>query len=183
MPASTPARACGVSLGCGTLFGAGLAVSGMVDPARIRGFLGPRGRWDPTLAFVMAAALAPMSAAWAVARRRATPLLAERFHPPPRRPVDARLLGGAALFGLGWGLTGLCPGPGLAGLGLRPARVAPFVGAMGLGFALYRRFADATSWPAPTQVPALVQAPVLVKASALVQAPATPRSRGLGRIR
>jgi len=91
-----------ISLASGTLFGAGLAISGMIDPARVRAFLDVTGAWDPTLAFVMAGAILPMAIAWFVVRRRSTPIAAEQFHTPATSPIDRRLIGGAALFGIDW---------------------------------------------------------------------------------
>jgi len=127
-----------LALGAGTLFGAGLAVSGMADPERVRGFLDLFGVWDPTLAFVMGGAMMPMAIAWRVQRRMATPILAMQFHVPTHRNLDPRLIGGALLFGIGWGIAGLCPGPALAGLVISPASAAVFVIAMLAGMVLYR---------------------------------------------
>ena len=127
-----------VALTSGTIFGAGLALGGMTDPARVRGFLDVLGAWDPTLAFVMAGALVPMAIAWRFANKRAAPLVDVEFHVPETRTIDARLLAGAALFGIGWGIAGLCPGPAIADLALRPAPAAVFVAAMLIGFALHR---------------------------------------------
>jgi uncharacterized membrane protein YedE/YeeE len=104
------------ALVCGTVFGAGLLVSGMTNPAKVLGFLDLAGRWDPTLAFVMGGALAVNAAAWAGVRRRKAPLFAPVFALPQANAIDGRLLAGSALFGVGWGLVGLCPGPALAGL-------------------------------------------------------------------
>ena len=101
---------------CGLVFGAGLLVSGMTNPQKVLGFLDFSGTWDPTLAFVMGGALAVNGAAFAWTRRRAKPLLAEAFALPTASAIDGRLLAGALLFGVGWGLVGLCPGPALAGL-------------------------------------------------------------------
>ena len=127
-----------IALAAGTLFGAGLAVSGMVDPARVRGFLDLFGRWDPTLGFVMIGAILPMTLAWWLMRHRKRPIAADRFHLPDTRPVDGRLVGGAALFGIGWGIAGLCPGPAIADLTLRPADAGLFLLALATGFALHR---------------------------------------------
>lgn len=111
------------ALACGILFGAGLALSGMVQPEKVIGFLDFAGAFDPTLAVVMAGALAVLLPAQALARRWTAPLQAPRFAQLPRLRVDRRLVAGALLFGVGWGLSGFCPGPGIAaaGLGLRDA--------------------------------------------------------------
>jgi uncharacterized membrane protein YedE/YeeE len=127
-----------IALAAGILFGMGLALSGMIDPARVRAFLDLfGGRWDPTLAFVMAGAILPMAIAWKVQRRMARPISARNFHLPGTAVIDARLLGGAALFGIGWGLAGLCPGPAIADLALVPGQAAPFIVAMIVGFGLH----------------------------------------------
>lgn len=109
-----------VALACGILFGAGLAISGMINPQKILAFLDvggiPSGTWDPTLGVVFAAALAPMFAGYPLARRMSAPMWEGKFEIPSRRDLDARLIGGAAIFGAGWGLAGLCPGPALAAL-------------------------------------------------------------------
>jgi hypothetical protein len=130
----------GASLGlfCGALFGAGLAASGMANPERVRGFLDVLGAFDPTLAFVMIGALVPMVIAWRIRARLDKPLVEDAFDLPPTSPVDLRLVAGAAMFGIGWGLAGLCPGPVLADLALAPLKAAPFVLAMAFGMALQR---------------------------------------------
>jgi uncharacterized membrane protein YedE/YeeE len=110
----------------------------MIDPARVRAFLDAAGAWDPTLAFVMAGAILPMAIAWLIVRGRSTPIVAEQFHTPATSPIDARLLGGAALFGIGWGLVGLCPGPAIAALAIQPAPALLFTAAMALGAAIHR---------------------------------------------
>ena len=127
-----------IALASGTLFGAGLAVSGMLDPGRVRAFLDVFGAWDPTLAFVMAGAIVPMAIAWRIVKRRSAPLADTSFHLPATDPIDARLVAGSALFGVGWGLVGLCPGPAVAALALRPEPAAVFVAAMLAGMALHR---------------------------------------------
>ncbi|MGZ3276607.1 MAG: DUF6691 family protein [Caulobacteraceae bacterium] len=101
----------------GVLFGLGLLISGMTDPAKVLGFLDVAGAWNPQLAFVMGGAVAVSAPAFWIARRRAHALLGEPIELPQTRPVTRRLLGGAALFGLGWGLAGICPGPGLVLVG------------------------------------------------------------------
>ncbi len=123
-------RARSLALLSGVLFGAGLAVSGMADPARVRAFLDVMGRWDPTLAFVMAGAMLPMIVAWRTKARLDRPLVGGGFHVPPTSKIDGQLVGGAALFGVGWGIAGLCPGPAIADLAVRPLPAALFVAAM-----------------------------------------------------
>ncbi|MDP9137620.1 MAG: YeeE/YedE family protein [Pseudomonadota bacterium] len=125
----------------GLLFGAGLALSGMVNPAKVLNFFDVFGAWDGSLLFVMAGALAVTFAGY----RFAGTLRAHAFPPPERQAIDARLLSGAALFGLGWGLSGLCPGPAITSLttfSLEPvAFLVAMVTAMALtSFALKRRF-------------------------------------------
>ena len=127
-----------LSLVAGTMFGAGLAISGMTDPARVRGFLDLFGNWDPTLAFVMGGALVVMAIAWRIRRPMAHPLLANDFALPERTDLEPKLFGGAALFGIGWGIAGLCPGPGIAALVIEPLSAAIFVAAMIAGMGLAR---------------------------------------------
>ena len=122
----------------GALFGAGLTVGGMVDPHRVRGFLDLFGDWDPTLAFVMGGAVLVMAIAWRIQRGMAHPIFAEKWSLPDRSDLDLRLIVGAALFGIGWGIAGICPGPAIASLALVPAKIAPFVAAMVAGMALHR---------------------------------------------
>lgn len=105
-----------VALFAGALFGLGLAVSGMMDPATVTGFLDFAGDWDPTLMFVMGGALLVSIPAVRLVLRRSRPVLADGFALPTKSAVDARLLGGAGLFGVGWGLSGFCPGPAVAAL-------------------------------------------------------------------
>ena len=131
----------------GTLFGAGLTVSGMTDPQRVRGFLDLFGQWDPTLAFVMSGAVLVMAIAWRLQRHMGRPLLAEKFVLPARSDLDARLIGGSVLFGIGWGLAGLCPGPAIASLALAPAAVLPFVVAMLAGMTIHRLLTSSTPFP------------------------------------
>ncbi len=124
------------------MFGAGLALSGMTNPARVLGFLDVAGHWDPTLAFVLAAALVPSTLAYLVVRRMKRPVMAEEFCIPQNRTVEVRLLAGGTLFGIGWGLVGLCPGPALAGLVFGAWQSWIFVAAMVTGMWLQRLYAD-----------------------------------------
>jgi len=126
------------ALGSGLVFGAGLALSDMTNPAKVQNFLDLLGTWDPSLALVMGGALAVSALGYRIARRRSSPLLAPRFSIPTRRELDLELLAGAALFGVGWGIGGLCPGPALAGLLQGVAGVYIFVAAMLGGIALHR---------------------------------------------
>lgn len=122
----------------GLVFGIGLAVSGMMDPEKVLGFLDLAGAWDPTLAFVMGGALVITTPVFMVARRRAAPLLGDAFHIPSRQMIDKRLVIGSTLFGLGWGLVGFCPGPALSALSLGLTDVFIFAAAMIVGMALAR---------------------------------------------
>lgn len=99
----------------GSLFGTGLLISGMTDTTKVQGWLDIFGNWDPTLAFVMAGAILPMLLAWRLTRDR-TPLAGGHFPAPPRIEIDRRLVTGSVLFGMGWALAGLCPGPAMASL-------------------------------------------------------------------
>ncbi len=136
----------GLALLWGLVFGAGLAISGMTDPAKVLGFLDAAGAWDPTLAVVMGSALAVSSAGVAIAKRRGRAWLGGAIAFPTRRDLDAPLVGGAVLFGIGWGLVGLCPGPALANLWRGSLPVGVFVVAMLAG-------SLATRWPRRSQAP------------------------------
>lgn len=127
-----------IALLSGTIFGAGLTVGGMTDPARVRGFLDLFGDWDPTLAFVMGGALVVMAIAWRLVPGMARPVFEDGFHVPTKSELTPKLIGGAALFGIGWGVAGLCPGPGFAALAIEPVSAAIFVVAMFAGMALVR---------------------------------------------
>jgi uncharacterized membrane protein YedE/YeeE len=104
-----------LALIAGGLFGAGLHISGMTDTSKVQGFLDFFGAWDPTLAFVMGGAIVPMAVAWRMVPGR-TPLVGGNFSPAPDPALDRRLITGSVLFGVGWGLIGLCPGPAIASL-------------------------------------------------------------------
>jgi uncharacterized membrane protein YedE/YeeE len=126
-----------VAFASGALFGAGLCVSGMTRPAKVLGFLDFAGAWDPSLAFVMVGAIGVAAVAFRVSAKRAAPLLDDKFHTPDASArVDGRLLGGAALFGAGWGIAGLCPGPALVSLASGQIGAIVFAAAMLDGLAL-----------------------------------------------
>jgi len=127
-----------VALIAGLLFGVGLTISQMIDPAKVLAFLDIAGDWDPSLALVMIGALFVATSAFCAARRGTRPLFGTSFAIPERRDIDVRLLGGAALFGAGWGLVGYCPGPALAGLAFGDWRTWLFVAAMIAGMVLQR---------------------------------------------
>jgi uncharacterized membrane protein YedE/YeeE len=130
----------------GLIFGFGLAVSGMTDPARVQGFLDLAGRWDPTLAFVMGGGLLVNLPAYWLTRRRTRPFLERQFHLPTRKGVDLRLLFGAAAFGIGWAVAGFCPGPALASLSSGQPVVAGFCLAMLAGMFLADKAVQAATW-------------------------------------
>jgi uncharacterized membrane protein YedE/YeeE len=121
------------SFGCGLVFGLGLLISGMTEPEKVLGFLDFFGAWDATLAFVMAAAVIVAGAGFALARGRSAPLFAAKFSWPSRSDIDAPLVTGSALFGIGWGLSGICPGPALVNLAGLTMPMVVFVAAMVLG--------------------------------------------------
>jgi hypothetical protein len=130
----------------GAVFGIGLLVSGMADPAKVLGFLDLSGAWDPSLAFVMAGAILVGVIAFAVARRRSVSLLGLPLRMPTATRVDRRLAGGSLLFGIGWGLAGFCPGPALVALGMGEQKALVFVAAMLAGMGLFE-FLEARSAP------------------------------------
>jgi len=118
----------------GFLFAIGLAVSGMTLPSKVTGFLDITGAWDPSLAYVMGGAVAVYAVAYQLRRRRRRPLFAPTFADAPASPVDARLLVGSALFGVGWGLAGYCPGPALVSLATGSTHAIVFCVAMVAAF-------------------------------------------------
>lgn len=121
----------------GIIFGAGLALSDMINPARVLAFLDLFGAWDPTLGYVMGGALIPSGIAYMYSRHMRRPLLHTAFHIPENQTVDRQLLVGGAIFGIGWGLVGYCPGPALAGLALGVWQTWLFAGAMLAGMWLH----------------------------------------------
>lgn len=126
----------------GLLFGTGLIVSGMTNPPKILAFLDLKGAWDPSLAFVMGGAVVVAFAGFRLAAGRRTSLSAEPFRAPRASAIDSRLILGSLIFGIGWGLVGLCPGPAIADIGFLDPRVALFVAAMIVGMGLYRGLAS-----------------------------------------
>ncbi|WP_273846185.1 DUF6691 family protein [Rubrobacter calidifluminis] len=121
----------------GLVFGLGLAVSGMTNPARVIGFLDVAGRWNPTLAFVMGGAVIVTFFAFRLTIRRGRPVFAQSFELPEKKAIDGRLIGGAAVFGIGWGIGGFCPGPAVVALVSGVWPVFTFVAAMLAGMALH----------------------------------------------
>jgi uncharacterized membrane protein YedE/YeeE len=114
----------------GLIFGIGLILSGMTDPGKVIGFLDVTGSWDPSLAFVMGGAILVGFFAFAFARKRASTFFGAALHLPQNRDIDKRLVGGAVVFGIGWGLAGFCPGPALVSFGAGYDKAAVFVVAM-----------------------------------------------------
>lgn len=137
------------ALAAGAIFGFGLALSGMLDPARIRGFLDFFGDFDPSLAFVFAGAVAVSSAGYLISRRLPRPALAEKFELPAKSVIDTPLLMGSAVFGLGWGMAGFCPGPALAALPLGLPPVFVFTVLMLLGMFVHDVMRGASRLDAP----------------------------------
>jgi uncharacterized protein len=128
-----------IAFATGLLFGLGLSLGGMTQPAVVLGFLDIFGAWDPRLVFVMAGAVLTTAVGYRLLLRRPRPLLAERFQWPVSRRIDARLVGGAALFGIGWGIAGYCPGPALASLGAGVPALLVLVACMIAGWWLAAR--------------------------------------------
>jgi uncharacterized protein len=129
-----------VALFAGLIFGLGLIISGMADPAKVKNFLDIAGSWDPSLAFVMGGAIAIAMPGFRLVTRASRPMFADRFHMPTRTDIDGRLIAGAGLFGIGWGLGGFCPGPALTALPLAATGTLYFVPAMLLGMIAAKQF-------------------------------------------
>lgn len=126
-----------MAFAAGQIFGFGLLLSGMADPAKVVGFLDLAGRWDPSLALVMLGAIGMAIVPFAWAKRQSRSLLGAPMALPSKRELDGRLIGGSLLFGVGWGLAGICPGPALALLLTGYWQVVLFVAAMLAGMALF----------------------------------------------
>jgi uncharacterized membrane protein YedE/YeeE len=133
----------------GAVFGVGLILSGMADPAKVLGFLDLAGTWDPSLAFVMGGAILVGAFAFTFARKRTVSLLGLQMRMPTATQVDRRLVGGGLLFGIGWGIAGFCPGPAMVALGMGEQKAVVFVAAMLAGMGLFelweRRIAARTA--------------------------------------
>lgn len=127
-----------VSFVVGLLFATGLAISGMTQPQKVIGFLNP-WEWDPSLLFVMLGAVGVHLISYPLIRRRSSPLLDTKWHVPTRKDVTTRLIVGSALFGIGWGLAGFCPGPALTSLASGDTRSALFVGGMIFGMTFFKK--------------------------------------------
>jgi uncharacterized protein len=137
----------------GLLFGLGLIISQMINPAKVLAFLDVFGQWDPSLALVMVGAVAASAFGYVLARRRGTPVLVASLEIPTRRDLDFRLLAGATLFGIGWGLVGLCPGPALTLLSFGVWQAFLFFAAMIAGMAAF------TMLPSPQLQPTVTRQP------------------------
>jgi uncharacterized membrane protein YedE/YeeE len=148
-----------VSFICGLIFGAGLLISGMTQTGKVLGFLDIFGAWDATLAFVMAGAVAVAGIGFALARRRGAPVLAAQHLWPTRQDIDAPLAIGATLFGIGWGLVGLCPGPALVNLAGLSLPVIAFAVAMAAGMLGYEAWSKRLPSTPATEKTAAITTP------------------------
>lgn len=138
------------TLFAGLFFGSGLILSGMANPTKVQNFLDIFGTWDPSLAFVMGGAILVTAPRFWFVQKRSTPFFHDMFHLPTRSDIDARLVTGAAIFGIGWGLGGLCPGPAVTSLPFATSGVLVFVPAMLVGMSL----AKLTALPSRKTIPA-----------------------------
>ena len=129
----------------GALFAVGLAISGMTKPSKVAGFLDITAAWDASLAFVMVGAIAVHLALYRIISRRSSPLFDAKFHLPTRKDIDTRIVLGAALFGVGWGLGGFCPGPGLVAAGAGSPNALVFVAGMTIGMVIENVVARASA--------------------------------------
>lgn len=131
-----------IALVCGGLFAAGVCLSGMVRPSKVVGFLDFAGAWDATLLVVMASAMSLQIVAWRLVKRASGPRFGRAFPGPATGGIDAKLVGGAALFGVGWGLAGYCPGPAIVSVVSGSTASLVFVGAMVAAMLAYHRIGD-----------------------------------------
>ncbi len=143
-----------ISFGAGLAFGVGLYLSGMTQPTKVEGFLDISGRWDPSLAFVMAGAIVVLRLAFSAAKTRSRTLLGDDLQLPPIGKIDKPLVMGSFIFGIGWALAGVCPGPAIFNAGFADLPSAIFVVSMAAGMMLERRIRLLESKPAPTKAPA-----------------------------
>jgi uncharacterized membrane protein YedE/YeeE len=136
-PRPRPYVAAAIAFVAGAIFAAGLALAGMTQPSKVIGFLDVTGAWDPSLAFVMVGAIAVyfVTSRWILGRPR--PLVEPRFHLPTEKRVDPRVVAGSAIFGVGWGLAGYCPGPGIASVGSTSIDAIVFVASMSFGMLVF----------------------------------------------
>ena len=148
-----------MALIAGLIFGIGLLVSGMDNPAKVIGFLDLAGNWDPSLIFVMAGAIAIASAGFSLAKRRTVSLLHLSIQLPASKLIDKRLIGGSALFGIGWGLAGICPGPALVLCGIGLGKGFLFAGAMLTGMAIFEYVLPKNTTPPTTSAGAANKSP------------------------
>lgn len=142
------------ALGAGALFGVGLAIAGMTKPAKVVGFLDLFGAWDASLAFVMIGAIAVHLVAHRLITRRRSPLFDTRFHLPTRKEIDARLVLGAAIFGVGWALAGFCPGPGLVSAASGATGAIVFIVGMTIGMVVEQAFSRSLAMRGTPPAPA-----------------------------
>jgi uncharacterized membrane protein YedE/YeeE len=126
----------------GLIFSAGLILAGMTDPAKVQNFLDLAGQWDPSLMFVMIGAIAVTFVGYKLVLKRKAPIFGGKFHLPTRKDADSRLLVGSGLFGIGWGLAGLCPGPAVTSLGIGSAGIFVFVAALAVGMFAARKLPE-----------------------------------------
>ncbi len=136
MPKSMPSIF--TALACGIIFGLGLSISGMTNPAKIISFADITGQWDPSLALVMLSAIAVYATGFKFSQKGEKPVFALKFHIPTRSDIDARLMAGSVLFGVGWGLGGICPGPSITALTFGMEKFYIFFAAMAAGLVIFR---------------------------------------------
>ena len=136
----------------GGLFGLGLVLSDMVNPQRVLGFFDVLGSWDPTLLFVLIGAMLPMAITWLILRKRAQAVLGNELPAPAQTKIDGRLLSGAVVFGAGWGLVGICPGPALVGTSFGGFPLLLFAGAMIIGMIAHTRFSKRATSSSEEQI-------------------------------
>lgn len=135
----------------GLVFGTGIALSGMMNPAKVTNFFDVAGHWDPSLAFVMGGALIVTFVGYRVVLKRPAPIFAETFHLPTSSVIDGKLITGSAIFGIGWGITGFCPGGAIPAIGTGRLEVIAFVAALTAGIILARAYTHRRTLISATQ--------------------------------